>query len=225
MGARARAAHGPGVSLAQLQPFAWCAGFWTAWLVYSRRAHAPRPVRFACALALGAALAHAGWLLLQLPVIAPALRARPGLLLDPRLGACVLFVPLGPLLLERSGAAIASLPLGLAVARLGCLAAGCCRGTPSSAPWAVGGLHPSALYECAGLLVLHTLVSRAAPRQRAPLVLAGIGALRLVCEPLRAAPALGPPLVPPAALAAAWIVLAAPLAWLAGRRDAGCIDS
>ena len=207
------------MSLAWLQPLAWCAAFWTALALYSRRARPARSVHFALGLALGAALAHAGWLLLHAAVIAPALRARPGLLLDPAFGACVLFVPLGPLLLERSAAAFASLPLGLAVARLGCLAAGCCRGTPTSLPWALAGLHPTALYESAGLLVLHAAVSRAAPRFAAPLVLGGIGALRLACEPLRAAPALAAPLVPPAALAAAWLVFAAALTWQRAHAD------
>jgi len=201
------------MSLALLQPIAWCAAFWTALFLYTRRARPARPLRFTCALALGAALAHAGWLLLHVPVIWPALRARPGLLLDPSLGFCVLFVPLGPLLLERSAAAFASLPLALAVARLGCLAAGCCHGTPTEAPWAVAGLHPTALYEIAGWLALHGVVSRAEAHFVAPLVLGGIGALRLLIDPLRAAPPLGAPIVPPATIAAAWLALAAALAW------------
>jgi hypothetical protein len=139
-------------------------------------------------------------------------RARPGLLFDPTLGFCVLFVPLGLLLLERSAAAFASLPLALAVARLGCLAAGCCLGAPTSAPWAVAGLHPTALYEVAGLLVLHAAVSAAEARWAAPLALGGFGALRLVIDPLRAAPLLGAPLVAPSAIAALWLALAAALA-------------
>jgi hypothetical protein len=167
------------------------------------------------ALVLGAALAHAGWLLLHAPIVWPALRARPGLLLDPSLGFCMLFLPLGPLLLERSASAFASLPLALAVAKLGCLAAKCCRGTPTLAPWAVAGLHPTVLYEIAGLLALQGVVSRAEARWAAPLVLGGLGALRLLVEPLRAAPPLGAPVITPAAIAAAWLVLAAALA---GRR-------
>lgn len=201
------------MSLALLQPVAWSAAFWTALYLYARRARPTRSVRFGLALALGAAFAHAGWLLLHAPAIWPALRARPGLLLDPSLGFCVLFLPLGPLLLERSAAAFASLPLALAVARLGCLAAGCCHGTPTSAPWAVAGLHPTALYEVAGLLALHGAVARAEARFAAPLVLGGIGALRLLIDPLRAAPPLGAPILPPAAIAAAWLALAAALAW------------
>jgi len=204
------------MSLALLQPVACCAAFWTALFLYTRRARPAHPLGFTCALALGAALAHVGWLLLHAPLAWAALGTRPGLLLDPSFGFCVLFVPLGPLLLERSTAAFASLPLALAVAQLGCLAAGCCYGTPTAALWAVAGLHPTALYEIAGLLALHGGVSRAEVRFVAPLVLGGIGALRLLIDPLRAAPALGAPIVPPAMIAAAWLVLAAALAWHRG---------
>ena len=210
------------MSLASLQPVAWCAAFWAALFLYTRCARPAQPFRFACALAFGAALAHAGWLLLHFPVIWPALRARPGLLLDPSLGFCVLFVPFGPLLLERSAAAFVSLPLALAIARLGCLAAGCCHGTPTAAPWAVAGLHPTALYEIAGLLALHGGVSRAGGRLAAPLVLGGVGALRLLIDPLRATPPLGAPTVAPAAIAAAWLAIAAGLAWRANTAIAAC---
>jgi hypothetical protein len=208
------------VSVALLQPVLWCAAFWIALHAYSRRARPQRPLRFALALALGAALAHAGWLLLHAPAVWPALRSRPSLLLDPSLGFCVLFLPLGPLLLERSASAFASLPLALAVARLGCLTARCCRGTPTLAPWAVAGLHPTALYEIAGLLALQGAAWRAGPRWAAPLVLGGLGALRLLIEPMRAAPPLGAPLVAPGAIAAAWVVLAAALA---GHRFLVCL--
>jgi hypothetical protein len=204
------------VNAALLQPVALCAAFWTALFLYSRRARPLQPVRFACALALGAALAHAGWLLLHAPVVWPAIRARPGLLIDPSLGFCVLFVPLGPLLLERSAAAFASLPLAFAVARLGCLAAGCCLGAPTGALWAVAGLHPTALYEIAGLLALQGAVWRADPRFLAPLVLGGTGALRLLIDPLRVTPPLGAPIVPAAAIAVAWLTLAGVLAWRRG---------
>ncbi len=197
------------MSLALLQPLAWCAAFWAALFLYTRRARSAQPVRFACALALGAVLAHLGWLLLQFPVLWPALRTRPGLWLDPSIGYCVLFVPLGPLLLERSAAAFASLPVALAVARVGCLAAGCCHGTPMTAAWSVVGYHPTVLYEIAGLLVLHGIVSRGSERFAAPLTLSGIGALRLLLNPLRAASPLGPPLVAPATLAVLWLAAAA----------------
>ena len=71
----------------------------------------------------------------------------------------------------------------------------------------MAGLHPTALYEIAGLLALHGVVSRADARFSAPLVLGGIGALRLLIDPLRAAPPLGAPLVPPAAIAAGWLAV------------------
>ena len=201
------------MSAALAQPIAWCAAFWTALFLYTRRARPAQSLRFACALALGAALAHAGWLLLHLPETWPALRVRPSLLLDPSLGFCMLFVPLGPLLLARSAAAFASLPLALAVARLGCVAAGCCQGIPTAAPWGVSGLHPTAIYEIAGLLALGGAAARADARFAIPLVLGGIGALRLLIDPLRAAPALGAPVVAPAAMASGWLGVAAPLAW------------
>lgn len=205
------------MNLALLQPVAWCAAFWTALLLYSRRARPARPIRFACALVLGAALAHAGWLLLHLPALAPALRARPQLALDPLVGFCVLFVPLGPLLLERSAPAFASLPFAFAVARLGCLAAGCCAGLPTR-PGSSAGQHPVALYEIAGWLALGVAVSRADARCVAPLVLAGFGALRLLLDPLRSIPALGAPVVPPLALAGAWGGVAAFWLWRVARQ-------
>lgn len=206
------------MSLAWLQPAAWCAAFWTALLLYSRRAQPARPLRFVCALALGAGFAHVGWLLLHAPVAWPALRARPGLLVDPSLGFCVLFVPLGLLLLERSAAAFASLPLALAIARLGCLAAGCCQGIPTAAPWAVAGLHPTAFYETVGLVALHGLVSRADARFVAPLVLGGSGALRLLIDPLRAEPPLGGLLISPRWIAIGWLAISAGLACRARMR-------
>jgi len=196
------------VSAALLQPVALCAAFWTALLVYGRRAGPVRSVRFALALALGALLAHLGWALLHWD----AVREHPTALLDPLVGSCVLFVPLGPLLLERSSAAFASLPLALAVARLGCVAAGCCHGTPTAVPWAVAGLHPTSLYEITGLLALHGVVSRANERFRMPLALGGIGGLRLVVDSLRVSPPLGLPLIPASGIAAAWVALAVVLA-------------
>jgi hypothetical protein len=200
------------VRLALLQPVLACLAFWTALFLYTRRACPGRPLRFGCALALGAALTHAGWLLLHAPASFRALVTRPALLLDPSLGFCVLFLPLGLLVLDRSPAAFASLPLALAVARVGCLAAGCCHGTATSAAWAPGGLHPTALYEIAGLLALHATVSRAEPRLASPLVLGGMGALRLLIDPLRAAAPLGAPLLSPSALAAGWLAVGAGMA-------------
>ena len=68
------------------------------------------------------------------------------------------------------------LALGQAIGRLGCFAAGCCYGRPTTLPWAVRfmnpeslaplgvGLHPTQLYESAGdfaIAILLTLLVRA----------------------------------------------------------------
>lgn len=69
----------------------------------------------------------------------------------------------------------AALPLGHALGRLGCLAAGCCYGRPSGLPWALamGGppqsvtpstlwgvpLHPVQLYEAAANLAIYVFLS------------------------------------------------------------------
>jgi len=217
------------VDATTLQLLAWCAAFWAALIGFAaRQERVCHPARFLLGLALGAALAHLGWALLN-----PALvRAQPRILLSP-LGFTELLVPLGLLAAApccaRSGArtrflsaALGALPPALATARLGCLAAGCCAGTPSTLPWAIalkGGprLHPVALYEIAALVALSLATRRADPRSIPAAVLAGFGAIRLALEPLRAPPPLGAPLVPPALLALGWIALGA-LAWRAGRK-------
>jgi hypothetical protein len=176
-----------------------CAAFWTAVLRY----RGERPQRFVAGLGLGAVAGHLGWAALH----APEVWAHPWVLLDPAVGSCVLFVPLGPLLCERSAAAFRTLPLALAVARLGCITGGCCRGTPTALPWALGGLHPTPLYEIAGLLMLHAASRGVSDGRLVHWVLGGLGLVRLVVDPLRAAPALGQPLVPGAWIAGAWIVL------------------
>jgi phosphatidylglycerol:prolipoprotein diacylglycerol transferase len=82
-----------------------------------------------------------------------------------------------------------ALPFGHAIGRLGCLAAGCCYGRPTSLPWgiALGGdpasvtprelwgipLHPTQLYESAanlaiGFLLLKVLLPRAKRRELVP---------------------------------------------------------
>ena len=142
-----------------------------------------RPSRFVAGLALGAACAHAGWALLHLDEV----RAHPWALLDPTTGFAVLFVPLGLAALERSAAAFAALPLALAVARLGCLAAGCCHGPAGE---------PTPLAEVTGLVALHFAVRRLPSCGILPAVLVGFGLLRLVLEPWRAQPPLGPPAMP-----------------------------
>jgi hypothetical protein len=126
----------------------------------------------------------------------PAIELHFAALLDPARGLTVLFVPLGLLLLERSPAAFASLPLALAVARLGCLAAGCCHGPEGE---------PTPLYEIGGLVVLHGVICHLPARSLTPAVLAGFGLIRLANEPIRAMPPLGEPLVPVAWIAAAWV--------------------
>jgi hypothetical protein len=180
------------VSAHLLQLLALFGAFWTAIALYARQSPSPAPARFVTALGLGAVFAHLGWAVLHWPAVA----AHPSALLDPARGLTVLFVPLGLVLLERSPAAFASLPLALAVARLGCLATGCCHGPEGE---------PTPLYEIGGLVVLHGVVHRLPARSVTPAVLAGFGLMRLATEPLRAMPPLGEPLVSPASIAAAWI--------------------
>jgi hypothetical protein len=209
---------------------AWSAAFWVALLAFAaRRERTASARRFAVGLALGAFFAHAGWAAMNLALV----RASPRLLVDPLAGFTVLALPLGLLAAApwrapravRAGwlaAALGALPLAVAVARLGCVAAGCCHGTVSDAPWSIGARHPTALYESAAFALLHLAVART-PRAWAPAAaLIGFGAIRLAVEPWRAPPPLGPPAVPAAAVAAAWIVAGLALArrpWRAGARS------
>jgi hypothetical protein len=211
---------------------AWSAAFWIALAVFAaRRERTASARRFAAGLALGALLAHAGWAALHLPLV----RAAPRLLADPLAGFTVLALPLGVLAAapwrapraEREGwlaAALGALPLAIAAARLGCVAAGCCHGTASGVPWAIGARHPTALYESAAFALLHLAAART-PRAWAPAAtLIGFGAIRLAVEPWRAPPPLGPAAVPPATLAAAWIGVGLAFArrpWLARARCEG----
>jgi hypothetical protein len=180
------------VSAQLLQLLALFGAFWTAIALYARHSPSPVPARFVTALGLGAACAHLGWAVLHWPAVA----AHPSALLDPARGLTLIFVPLGLLLLERSPTAFASLPLALAVARLGCLATGCCHGPEGE---------PTPLYEIVGLVVLHGVIRRLPASWVTPAVLAGFALIRLATEPLRAMPPLGEPLVPAAWIAAAWI--------------------
>jgi hypothetical protein len=189
------------VSPGALQWAALCAAFWTAVLLY--RCGPPaglQPARFVAGLALGAGLAHLGWVLLHAAPIA----RHPQAIWNPSLGYCVLFFPVGPLLFSPGARAFAALPLALAVARAGCLVAGCCRGPQGEA---------TPLAEIAALVALHVLVRHLPERAVLPAVLAGFGAIRLALEPWRAPPPLGAPALAPAWIAAAW--LAASGAWLA----------
>ncbi len=182
-----------------LQPLALFGAFWTALALYGRRSPAPEPLRFVAALALGAVFAHLGWALLHSSAVA----AHPQMLLDPTRGFCVLFVPLGLLLLAPRPAAFASLPLAFAVARLGCLAARCCHGENGE---------PTPLYEIGGLVILHGVVAHLSARWVTPVVLAGLGLIRLAVEPMRSTSPLGEPAVPIVAIAALWVGLAIAMA-------------
>lgn len=177
-----------------LQLGAWNAAFWLALWLYGRRAGGS--ARFALSLVCGALLARVGPALLW---------GEPTRLLDARQGVSVLFVPLGVLWIRPLPAALASLPLPLALARLGCLAAGCCRGS-------FGERLP--LYEAAALVLLHVGLargSRAAVPERFALAW---GALRLAESPwrVRIPAALGAgTLATPEAVAFGWIAIGAAL--------------
>ena len=203
-----------------VQWLALCVAFWVAVFGFLRWAPEGRDrLRFPIGLALGALLAHLGWALLYLPSVwhKPwAVTALDG-------GFSVLFLPLGlvataPWRADAGrrdaylGAALGCLPLAQAVARLGCLAAGCCLGEPTELPWGVVSpgervpRHPAALYEFVGLLALSGCLRGVARERVAGPALAGLGAIRLVLEPWRAMPPLGSALIPPCALAASWIL-------------------
>lgn len=194
--------------------------FWMAIVVYWRRGgDAESGPRFVAGLALAGASAHLGWALLHLD----QLMAHPRALLNPAVGQSVLFAPLGILALtpgrraarERYlAAALGSLPQAFAVARLGCLACGCCQGK-TGLP-AAGALP---LFEIAGLLVLAGWTRRLPAAWVGPATLSGFGALRLSTEPSRAAAPLGEPLVSPTLLAIGWIAAGAAMAWAAPRRS------
>ena len=179
------------MSPVELQLAAWLAAFWTAVVVHARHPGRTGSARFAAALLSGAALAHLGAPLLSgagclkaLPVSTP--------------GCSVLFVPLGVALCTRAPGAFAALPVALAVARLGCLAAGCCAGS--------GGV-PTRGIEVALLLGLHGL-ARILPEARVPgAVLAGLGLVRLATTPWRVAPPAG--LLAPQVVAATWLAIGA----------------
>lgn len=226
---------------ATLQVLAFAAAFWTALLGFAGRgagvpgaeassSNVARELgasigawRLVLGLALGAVFAHGLWALLHLPEVA----AHPRVLLSPAVGYTVLAVPLGPLATAPwrapaarrdawLAAALGALPFALAVARLGCLAAGCCHGVPTGLPWGIRlegapPVHPTRLYEIAGLVALGLAVRRAPRAWVAPAVLAGFGVLRLAVEPWRAAPPLGAPWLPVWVPAAGWVLVAFPL--------------
>lgn len=130
-------------------------------------------------------------------------------------------------------------PLGLAVGRLGCFAAGCCWGAESTVGWAVTytrpaaralagvplgvPLHPTPLYLVAGSLGLFAAV-RALARRRSEgaavaAFLLGDGTLRLTTDLVRGDPrGVVGPLTVPAALALGFVAVGALLAWHSRRR-------
>jgi Prolipoprotein diacylglyceryl transferase len=196
-----------------VQAAALSASFWLAFAL-ARRAEASA-LRVAASLVLGAAAAHLGWAALHPGAVAQA----PGALLDPTRGFCALFVPLGPLVAApRRGAervrflaaVLGALPVALAVARLGCIAAGCCLGAPVDLPWSAPDRagtprHPAALYDAAGCAALQVALRGLRRELRAGSALAGLGALRFATEPFRVPPPLGEPALDPRWLAALWI--------------------
>jgi len=170
-----------------LQLAAWCAAFWLAVWLHARREPGPRArMRFALALGLGALLARIGH---------SVLFGGAGRMLDPREGFSVLFLPIGVLAFEPSPAAFSALPLALAMARLGCLVAGCCRG--------VGG-EPLPLVEASVLALLPPILSRGAPEDHAGRFAFAFGGLRLFESPWRA-PVPGGAVATPELVAFAWI--------------------
>jgi len=151
-----------------LYPVALCAAFWVALLRF--RAASPRAAhaaRFVLGISLGALAAKLGgllWLPGGLLLVAPWRSTTRDAFLE---------------------AALPALPLAFAVAKLGCVAAGCC---------------PAALLESLAFAGLHVALPRARPAATA---LAGIGAVRIVLLPLRPeAPLSG-------LLAVVWLIAAA----------------
>lgn len=177
----------PGV----LQIAAWCAAFWLAVGLHARRSGEPLAhARFVAALGVGALLARAGHGLLW---------GEPGRMLEPGAEFSILFLPFGVLALAPHAAAFASLPLALALARLGCLPAGCCRGS-------AGELLPA--FEATAWVAVHLVLAHGAPERVTERFAFAFGGLRLAQTPWR------PPvsaLVTPELVAVVWIGVGAVL--------------
>ncbi|MCP5055676.1 MAG: hypothetical protein GY937_03005 [bacterium] len=176
--------------------------FWVALLEFDhrggRRTHA---FRFVTGISASALACHFGWILLHLDRATDVL----GSLFVPA-GFCVLFAPIGVALAsphrsdERASylaPAFGALPLGLATARLGCLAAGCCHGVALR-----GGLVPTQAIEIVGCALLSIGTRLLPPTSIPAATLAGLGVIRLVVEPWRAPDPLGPPILSTTLLAA-----------------------
>jgi hypothetical protein len=161
-----------------LQLAAWCAAFQVmlAGFAAQEPGYAAR-LRMALGLALGALACRVGWALLH----GPALASDPTLLWSPAAGFTLLGMPAGVLVAApwRSGraqlhrwlaSAFGPLAFGLAIAKTGCLAAGCC-GHP---------LGDAAAYAALGL------ATRGLPRRAiAPTLVVAVVGLRVILQPLR----------------------------------------
>lgn len=163
--------------------------------------------RFVAGLLLGGVCCHLGWVAMHSVDLPTAIR-----LLSAPAGWSVLFAPIGPwLCAPRSRArrerylrcALGGLPLSIAAARIGCIAAGCCGGTS----------HPTQVYEVLGCIGLAIFARRVPPKFAASASVIGLAVIRLAVEPLRAPPAFGTPVV--SATAVAMTLLIAGLCGLA----------
>jgi hypothetical protein len=194
------------------------AAFWVAVLAF-RSDHA---LRFVLGLGLGAILARLGWALLHFAQVffggfAAAWLAEPawGGWLGPEAGFSVLFVPVGSWVFvpwshgfearrRYAAAACRALAPGFAVARLGCVWAGCCSGEVLGGEPGVGFAHPTALYELLGWALATPVLARIPSNWVPGFFLMIFGGLRLATEPLRAPPPLGAPDLDPVWIALAW---------------------
>jgi phosphatidylglycerol:prolipoprotein diacylglycerol transferase len=136
---------GPGRTALPVLAVAVAAGFVGAKLYYVAMARDDLDLASAETYCGFAGSAWYGGLLLSAVVVALLLRAA------------------GRPVLRALDAMIVGLPVGQILGRVGCLLAGCCRGTPTDLPWAVSypsgwprRAHPSQLYEaaaCAGIVI------------------------------------------------------------------------
>ncbi len=156
---------------------AWCAAFQLSMAGFAARERSGAArLRMAVGLGLGAAAARLAWGILN----APRVLGDPFLLLDVNGGFSLLGVPAGLVAAAPRGtrrpswlaAACRPLPCALAVAKLGCLAAGCCA---------------SPLRDAASLAILGLLAWSVPRRTVTPTVLLGVPALWLALQALPSA--------------------------------------